>query len=140
MSKRGNYVRLIAILVACSILTLSCEDTTDQKSGVNNITDTWQCKETSTTYGQSTYSVNITKSSTDSTKVFIDNFYQMGAGNKVTAKLSGLTLSIPNQTVDGFAITGSGTISSNYKTINWTYTVNDGAEVDHATAVYSKIP
>jgi hypothetical protein len=64
----------------------------------------------------------------------------MGAGNKVTAKLSGLTLSIPNQTVDGFAITGSGTISSNYKTINWTYTVNDGAEVDHATAVYSKIP
>ncbi len=140
MNKRGNYVRLIVILVVSSIFAISCEDKTDQKIGVDNITDTWQCKENSTSYGQSTYTVDITKSSADSTKILIDNFYQMGAGIKVTAKLSGFTLNIASQTVDGFTIAGSGTISSNYKTVNWTYTVNDGAEVDRVTAVYSRIP
>jgi hypothetical protein len=140
IKKTGNYVRLFALLITGILIIQSCEDTNDKTNDPrDNITDTWQCKETSEVFKQTTYTVDITKSSSDSTKILIDNFYQIGPGSKVSAKLNGSGLSIASQTLDGFTISGSGTISSNYKTINLTYTVNDGAGIDHVTAVYTKI-
>jgi hypothetical protein len=35
-------------------------------------------------------------------------------------------------------INGSGVVSSNYKTINWTYKVNYGSGIDNVTAVYTR--
>jgi hypothetical protein len=140
IKKTGNYVRLFALLVTAILITQSCEDTNDKTNDPrDNITDTWQCKETSEVFKQTTYTVDITKSYSDSTKIFIDNFYQIGVGSKVSAKLSNSSLTIPNQTLDGFTITGSGSVTNSYKTINLSYTVNDGSGTDHVTAVYTKI-
>ncbi|OFX43530.1 MAG: hypothetical protein A2046_01375 [Bacteroidetes bacterium GWA2_30_7] len=106
----------------------------------DKITGTWKCEETSQVFGSTTFTVNISKSS-DSSKVLIDNFYNLSAGKKVYAILNNLTLSIPSQTVanDGHIITGNGTLTSNYKTINFSYSANDGSgDLDNVTAIYTK--
>jgi len=89
----------------------------------DNIEYTWTCNENSPTYGELTYMVDISKDPYDSTKVILSNFYQLGTWSTTKATLSGKTLTISSQTVDGHTISGQGTIESNYKTINWTYEV-----------------
>jgi hypothetical protein len=136
--KTGNIVRLIALLLLFTMITISCEDDTETDDPRDKITDSWKCQEKSAVFGETTYTVDITKSSSDSSMVLIDNFYQLGAGIKVKAKLNGLSLTIAKQTIDGNLITGSGSISSGYKTITWSYTVDDGGGKDNVTATYSK--
>jgi hypothetical protein len=135
-----NYVRLLVLFLLLSAITISCEDETATDDPRDKIVDTWNCKENGSISGTTSYAVEISKSPSDSTKVFIDNFYGLGPGIKVTAKMNGLSLIISSQTVDGNLISGSGSISSSYKTISWTYKVNDGGgEIDNVTAAYSRI-
>lgn len=110
----------------------------------DKITGTWKCEETSEVFGPTTYTVSLKNHETDSSKIWIENIYNLSTSESkksVYAILSNMTLSIPTQTVvnDAQIIAGNGTISSNYKTINFTYTANDGSgDLDHVTAVYTK--
>jgi len=56
------------------------------------------------------------------------------------ATVAGMNLILSNQMIEGgFTVYGSGTISSNYKEISFSYTVDDGSgTADHCTAVYTK--
>ena len=87
------------------------------------------------------FSVYISPHPNDSTKVLIDNFYELGYDVSAVATVSGRNLYISTQTVgDGDTILGSGTISANYNEINWNYSVEDGSgEVDNVTATYTKL-
>ena len=137
--KTGNYVRYFLKIVLLAVIVASCQklDTaTDDER--DNITGAWSCSENSQQFGPQSFNVEVSKSPTDSTRILIDNFYGLGAGYSVYSKMVNLNLTIPSQTVNGNQITGSGTISSNYKTINWTYTVIGGGTTDHVTAVYTK--
>jgi hypothetical protein len=114
----------------------------------------WTCDETSHIYKstesetshiykstESIYVVYIDPDPSDTTKVIISNFYNLGFDIYVYAKINSLNLSISQQTTkDGFKIlSGSGGISSNYKEINWSYRVDDGSgEIDNVTATYTK--
>lgn len=100
--KIGNYVRNGAFLVLFVLVLISCEKLSDNPADPrDNIVDTWKCVETSQAFGgQTTYSVDVSKDSKDSTKVWLDNFYNLN-GFKVYAKISGLNLTIPVQTIDG---------------------------------------
>lgn len=88
------------------------------------------------------YTVNITKSSSNSSAITIENFYGL-TSYSVSATISGNILSIPYQQVKdnvssslGFA-SGSGTLTSSTH-INLTYTTAIGANNDTCTAVYLK--
>jgi hypothetical protein len=133
--KTGNYVRYFVIVLMFSMVIVACQK---ENSGPESILGKWSCKENSQVFEVTNYTVDISRSSTDSTKIFIENFYQLGSSYSVTAKINGLNISIPNQTVDGNQISGSGTISSAYDKINWTYSVVAGSTTDHVTAVYTK--
>lgn len=110
----------------------------------DKITGSWKCDEVSEVGGSQTFTVNISNHSSDSTKIWIENIYGLSTStNKVSAYaiLSNTTLSISIQTVvnDTYIINGNGTISSNFKTINFSYQVNDGSgDLDNVTAVYTK--
>lgn len=133
MKKKWFLLRISVVFV----LLGACEALEDL--GPDSIYDTWYCVETSEIYNQTNYYVDLSKHPSEDGKIIIDNFYNLGYGMEVIANLTGLSITIPAQTVDGNAISGSGTIASSYKTLSFTYTVDDGGgTIDHVTAVYSK--
>jgi len=87
------------------------------------------------------FSVYISPHPSDSTKILIDNFYELGYTVSAVAIVSNRSLYINTQTIgDGFTIIGSGTISSNFNEIEWNYSVEDGSgAVDNVTATYTKL-
>jgi hypothetical protein len=103
----------------------------------------WSASEISTTSGTpNSYTVNITKSSTISIGIIIENFYGL-SGYTVSATVSGNTFTIPYQTIKnntnsaiGFA-SGSGTLTNASK-INLTYTTSITGNRDSCTTVYTK--
>lgn len=140
--KNVNSIRIILFAVLLPLFLYACEIEPNSPSGDfrDNIVDTWSCKETSiTSNNTSTYPSDISKHPTDSSKVLIDNFYQIGIGYDAYAILNKYTLTIPLQNIRGFSIKGSGTISANFKSINFSYSVDDGSgQIDQVTALYSK--
>jgi len=114
------------------------------EEGDPDLSGSWTCTETSeiflkSTKGTSTFQVNFENDISIQDKYYIDNFYNLGNGNRVTIIKSGYTISIPKQTVDGFVFEGSGELNDTYDMIYMTYTADDGGgEVDHVTAEYAR--
>ena len=105
----------------------------------DNYVGSWLAEETSTLYPNPiTFTVNITLNPSNSTEVLISNFYHLGNADedKVSAKATKSSLTIQSQSVCNLTIYGSGSLSGN--TINLTYYVNDGADIDEVAAVYTK--
>jgi hypothetical protein len=136
-----NRVKKNGFLVLLCFLLAGCvTDTVDE-----DLSGSWTCKETSDifslkgTKGTSVYQVSITRDASDSDVYYMDNFYKLGSGVKVTALVTGNTITIPSQESDGFAFAGTGTIDGSFNTINMTYTADDhGGTVDHVTAEYTR--
>lgn len=139
-------LKILSFISLALMLLYSCELIDDEPGGGDvrdRIEGQWKCDETSQIYKstQSIYYVYIDPDLYDSTRVIISNFYNLGNDIYVYARVNNLILSIPNQTTDdGYTIlSGSGTVSSNYKVINWTYRIDDGSgEVDNVSATYSR--
>ena len=139
-----NYLKLLILFVAGIILlqTACVPDETDDP-----VTDdrdyfigNWMAEETSTLFPDPiTFTVKITADPNDESQVLLSNFYHLGsaAADRVKAQVGSSTITIPQQTVCDVVINGTGILSG--KKINLNYFVNDGAEVDQVTAVYSKI-
>jgi hypothetical protein len=134
-----------ALLICMSIIINACEkDETDSPVATDardKYTGSWTCAETNTkTNVKNTFTVNISKSSASSSGLILSNFNNMGGGSayNVNSSLSGSSISIPNQTVSGDIISGSGTIANDSK-INFSYTVDDqnGSPYSYS-AVYTK--
>lgn len=119
----------LVILSSCTIEDPNFDERDD-------FTGSWICSEQSTIYGNSNYNVNITKHSTDTTKILIGNFYQLGSSHQASAIVSGNSFSIPNQTIDGNTVFGSGQLVGG--NINLSYSVNDGSATDNVTATYTQ--
>lgn len=88
-----------------------------------NIAYIWYCEENSPTYGVQNYLVDISNDPFNSDQVILSNFYGLGNWSTTYATLSDDKLIINSQTVEGHSVSGEGIISSNYKTISWTYEV-----------------
>jgi hypothetical protein len=133
--------RLLIFVFTISLVYLnSCQkDDTTTTSTPGSIIDTWNCTENSPTYGTSTYQVDISKDTSSTNKVIIDDFYHLGLGKEVKATLNNQTLTISNAIIDGFIINGTGTIASNYNTITWNYSVDDGSGSENVTATYTRM-
>lgn len=97
----------------------------------------WTCQENSTQTGPSTFTVHITKSSSNSSQIQLENFYNFGFQNKAIATISGSSFSIASQQISGNTISGSGALQSN-GTITMNYTVNNGSAIDTCSAVMTK--
>ncbi|MEI6455022.1 MAG: hypothetical protein WCO93_01940 [bacterium] len=85
-----------------------------------------------------TYDVNITADVNSSDGVLIYNFGSFGSSVSAGALISGNRITLdPNQEiVSGVIINGAGTLSGS--SINWTYTINDGADLITVTAEFRR--
>ncbi len=139
----------VLILLAGLLLTLtnSCELTDDLPGNetISKIEGDWNCTEVSEYFKKSTsenYLVTISPDADNDNGILIDKFYHLGDIG-VKAEINGLTITIPEQTMEGGYVikSGTGVISSNYKEINWKYSINiGGGAIDDATAIYIKNP
>jgi hypothetical protein len=128
------------ITLVISLLFTGCVTET----GDPDLSGSWTCHETSeiflkSTKGTSVYQVTYSKDAVNQNKYYIDNFYKLGNGVRVSVIKDGYYLTLPKQSVDGFNFEGSGTINESYDLINMTYTADDGGGVvDHVTAEYER--
>lgn len=145
--KKNRFSGFLVSLVILIPLFNSCEVANDiiVNVTVSKIKGNWSCDENSQYFKKSTtsvYDVTISPDADNDNGVIIDGFYNLGDLG-VKANVSGLTITIPQQDMEGgFTIlNGSGFISSNYKVITWSYDINIGGDaVDYVTAVYTKAP
>ena len=135
--------RVAASLILITLTLASCElaeELTGGAATVAKIEGEWTCDEQSEIYKSTAeiFTVVISADPDNPSGIIIDNFYGLNVPAKAT--VSGMGLIISNQTLEGgFAVSGSGTISSDYKEINLSYTVDDGSGTsDHCTAVLTK--
>ena len=149
MKKHSLFI--ISVLSALVLLLLcfsGCENTlTGDVSTAEAIEGEWNVEENSEFYsGTSSYQVYIGIAPSDSSKVIISNFYQLGYDTEVTGNISGTRIELdPNQLVNLSGISsyvikqGVGTVSDDYQRIEWQYQVDDGSgDIDNADAIYTK--
>lgn len=135
MKKTGNNVRFISFLLISFLIINSCEP--DQEDIRDEITGQWTCTETINNNQNVGYKVSIDKSDSDASTIYINNFYDINA--RISVTVEGRNLTIDPQTGEGFTFSGSGTVSSDYETIELTYTANDGAGgIDHVKSTYRR--
>lgn len=97
----------------------------------------WTCNENSSQIGASTFTVHINKSTTSTTQVLIENFYNLGFSFKAVTDISGTSMTIAQQTLNGNQVHGTGT-KSGANTINLSYYVNNGTTIDTCTATLTR--
>lgn len=119
-----KYFKPLFFILLIAFFVNACED---DFFGSDSLEGTWAVYETSTTFGEQNFNVDINYFPTDSSKVSIDNFSGLGLFVRVTANVDGQLLDIPTQTVtdqssNQFTISGNGTISNNYKRMSLSYT------------------
>ena len=114
------------------------------EEGNPDLSGSWTCSETSeifmkSTKGTSIYQLTIQKDASIPDKYYIDNFYKLGNGRRVTMIKSGYTITIPKQNVDGFNFEGTGEVNDTFDMIYMQYTADDGGgQIDHVTAEYAR--
>lgn len=135
----GKITAASRILFVLTILVVaSCEELTDSLSPRDNIIDTWKCQETDASNTVDNFLVEIVEDNSSLTGVKIFNFSHLGENFAVKASVSGTSITISSQTVSGFDISGSGTITSDYEKITLKYSVDDGGGKENYNAVLTK--
>ena len=140
---KKTLLRKLSFLAALSALLFACEPEPDPNYELRDeYLGTWICNESSSLYGNSTYEVNISKSSTGIGYIQIANFYNEGDTCQVDVEVFDNSLVMEQQTVQGnsaqFIFQGSGSSETHYSSFNLIYTANDGAQSDDVSASFSR--
>lgn len=101
---------------------VACSPETDPADP--DFSGSWTCKETtSNPAGTSTFTVHLKKSGNE---YLMENFYNLGFNYQAKLLFTDDNISIVQQNIGGFAITGSGNAKSS-TSIVLSYTANDGS-------------
>ena len=134
--------RIFVLLATLALFAAGCEQLLpdpDDGDIIGILEDSWRVEEESQVFGNTRYIVEIERHPLDSSRIYVDNFYNVDAAAEVT--VSGRNLSITDQVMDGgYRVYGSGTLSGDNESISWQYTVDDGSgQLDNITAVYTRL-
>lgn len=130
-------VKHIVVFSALVLLLQACAPEEDiQEDPRIKFGGTWVVNETSSVFGTSAYQVTVSNHPDNEEQIQIANFYNIGAGTRVNANVNNNSLNIPNQSVSGQMITGSGNFQNNTITVN--FTANDGQVNDNVTAQFTR--
>ena len=106
--------------------------------GYTSIVGSWHCSE-STIYGSKNYLVDIDRKRTDTTQFLLSNFYNQGDNEFIYAHLNGSTLTISQQQiVNQIVKSGTGIVSSDFKTITFDCNIYDGSSEIKVHSVCSR--
>ena len=136
MKRSIKILNLILFAAVLAVSSCTKENTTDPSpDNRTKFIGNWGVQES---YQKGYYEVTITADPNATDRVLISNFGGVGSGNKATAYLTGSSITLDaNQNVAGWILNGAGTIIGT-TTMNWTYTMDNGATTISATAVFTK--
>ncbi len=140
--KTENIYKLVLFVALVATTFEACQkDSTTDPSVVTSDRDkflgTWSSQSTGPIAGTLNFTMSITAGSSSASQIKIENFDAEGAGTFVLANISGSSVSIPENIVNGDTIQGSGVFNNN-STISLTYVVKDGQHTDNRTATAHK--
>ncbi len=130
-------------LLICSFTLFSCAEASKDEDSLNPNTDLrdkfvgyWTANENSALAGTNSHTVNIIKSTNNSSEILLNNF--SGLSVSARASVNNNLLTIPFQQIGQIGFTkGSGTLTS-ASSISLSYTTTTGTSRDSSTAVYTK--
>jgi len=127
--------RLFLLLLFIGILGFSsCEKQEEEISNRDKVVGAWDVVENEASATPASvelrkideaYIVHLTRSEIFADEVYIYNFFNIGADFHVPAYIENKTITISKVTLEDHTIHGSGTISNDNQTIEWTYWVED---------------
>ncbi len=128
----GTYVVSLSAINAdtTTIKTMAIYISVNSATYAGNYHVTSSC----TQKGNTTYDATIAPSG--GSTISLSNFYD--SGETIQTPVSGYDFTITNKAIYGWVINGSGTLSSDYNTVNMTYTVVGGPTNDNCTVVYTR--
>jgi hypothetical protein len=145
---RKNIFRLALVAVTVSLIS-SCAKEDDNDGPVNQTLDRdkfithgtpWHVRSQHSPSGQIHYWDMTIVAGSSSSEILLDNFDQMGSTNHVTASVSGngFTISPQYGPPDSTLYQGSGTFNTNNSTLTFTYSADDGVQVDQVSATANR--
>jgi hypothetical protein len=131
--KIGKYTFILLLLSTIYSCTKTEDNNASPSAGDarDKLVGTWKADETSKLGGKATYNVTISKDATSADGILIKNLYELTNASTI-ASFDGASITIPQQSVSGYTIKGSGTFTS---TINLNFTTNDGQKTDSVTVI-----
>jgi hypothetical protein len=133
----------LSIAITGLLITSCASNNKDEDDSIAPSTDPrekyvayWNVNENSAVAGTNTHTVNIIKSTTNSSEIIINNF--SGLSVSARASVSNNNLTIPYQQIGSIGFTqGSGTFNGT-NSIAFTYTTTISTSRDSCTATYTK--
>lgn len=132
--------RLIPFCTAIAFLLIACEEEVPDPNFDlrDDYTGSWVVEENSNFFGAQAYAVEVTKSDTSDTEIWVSNFYGLGSSTITSMNVVDNSLVIPLQIVSGSDISGTGQSDLDVTGISFTYGVDDGSGVDNCTATWTR--
>lgn len=132
--------KILLASLALSFILISCEeDPIDPNFDLrDDYVGQWVAQENSTIYGAQTYTVEVSKSDTSVSDIWVSNFYGLGVSTITVMEVIDNNIVIPIQTVAGSDMSGTGQSNVEVTSINLTYGVDDGSGVDNCTATWTR--
>jgi len=118
--------RIVIIVIFSVLIYTSCTKEDDESTPDDStvITGEWKCNDSeseNSIYDAQSFTIDISENSNG---YIISNFGNLGLNAEVTAQISGSSITVNEQTIDDIITHGSGTFTSNSKTVNFTYYID----------------
>lgn len=139
--KRKFLLRTLLASVALSMTLVSCQPDDPEPTPTDErdkFVGSWTCPENSSQNGTSTFTIHVNKSTTNSSQIEIENFYNTGFSNRATANVSGNNFSASGQPYSGFTITSLSGSSTGSTTMTLNYIIQNGSIYDTCSASCTK--
>lgn len=123
----------LTVIVAMLFVACSEEDIEDvTATGRNALVNTWNCEEDASGL-EYTLKIVTDNATDDGIKIF--NFHGQGDAKFVTATYdeSLRKITIPAQDIGDYTVSGNGTVASDYNTMSFNYSTDDGSEQKQIT-------
>ncbi|HAQ65641.1 MAG TPA: hypothetical protein DCR43_07305 [Bacteroidales bacterium] len=127
----------LILFFALAVLLQGCEKTDEETTPTDIRTDytgTWISTESAAKNSDATYTVKIELDGTNSSQVILKNYMNLGSAIRVYAVVTETTITVPLQTVDSWAVAGSGSLVAEGE-IRWS---SCRANQLNVTAVYRR--
>ena len=98
---------------------------------------TYSVTETCSVTGAATYTVDFAASGTSLDKILVNDFGGYTSLDGVAMTVSGTTVTVANQTISGYTVSGTGTISGSTITMN--YTISAGGATETCSGTWTKL-
>jgi hypothetical protein len=129
--------RWSTLLAATAFLLVACEPEVPLDPRTDYWAGSWTCEEQTGDLAPQVYTVEVDLGA-DPDGVTVSGLYNQGLNFTLLGTVSGTSLTIPEQTINGFTLSGSGTYSVLTDQVTYSLVVNDGGSADYTSGRWTR--